>query len=158
MDYKGHLILGAIVSIIFISIMKYFFNWFPLNISSVIIIAIIITIYCLLPDSDTKASKIVWFFIGVAVIGLIIGAIDYWLFNIPSINGKALILFSIILIGYAYISAEFIPHRGIIHTVWIGLILSGLLYFVLNDWQYVCLGFVAYLSHLWGDGYVFKLW
>ena len=86
MDYKGHLILGAIVSIIFISIMKYFFNWFPLNISSVIIIAIIITIYCLLPDSDTKASKIVWFFIGVAVIGLIIGAIDYWLFNIPSIN------------------------------------------------------------------------
>lgn len=147
MNYKGHLIFGFFLGGIFILLMNKFFEWFSFNFLNIILYILIIFIFSLLPDCDTKAGKIVWVFFMIGLIGLIYGIIfDY----------KILII-SIIFLVLVFISATSIPHRGLTHGLIFGGVVALPLYFYFGLPEFI-LALVSFQSHIWGDKYLFRLW
>jgi len=145
MNRGGHLLVGYGVGLIFIIIMNLLLGWFPKNISSIIIYSLVIGIYCLLPDVDHPISTITWIFVGVSVVGLIYGFfldinIAYYAFG---------------LLCFTFFCAQFLSHRGIIHSILFCVLASSPLFFIFNI-QIACLGFISSYSHLAADGEWFK--
>jgi membrane-bound metal-dependent hydrolase YbcI (DUF457 family) len=94
-------------------------------------------------------SKISWIFIGFSLAGLILAYFT---------DNKALMLYSIIILALIYIAAEFIGHRGFVHSIACGLIASGALLIVFGySIKIALLGFVCFYSHLVADKEPFKM-
>jgi hypothetical protein len=115
---------------------------------SIITYGIVILIYCLMPDVDTKSSSIIWWiFIPLSIIGMGYG---YY------ISDNNIMIPSFVLLLITFVSAAWMPHRGFIHSLTFDFIVSApLIYFF--DYQVAILGFLCFYSHLAADEEFFKL-
>jgi membrane-bound metal-dependent hydrolase YbcI (DUF457 family) len=147
MNKKGHLMVGLLVCSLFIFLANLLFDWYFFDIKSIAIYIIIILIYCLMPDIDSKSSTIVWFFIPLSIIGMAYGY--YTQNNIIMIS-----FFSLLVI--TFISASWMPHRGFIHSILFGIVVSAPLFYFFS-YQESILGFIAFYSHLIADEEYFKI-
>jgi membrane-bound metal-dependent hydrolase YbcI (DUF457 family) len=129
--YKTHFLMGLFVTAMCGLAVFYggFLDFTPYNLGWMLLICFI---FSLLPDVDIGTSIIrkvlliafiVFIFInGIGPIGYILGAI-------------------IIII-------QFLPHRGIMHSFIMGILLSGLLYFYFHNWVFPIIALVNFVSHL----------
>jgi len=145
MNKIGHLISGFALSIIFIILMHEFYLWYDFNFLNMFYAVLIISAYSLLPDIDCKSGTITWSFLGLSIAMLIYGAFF----------DNIILMFGIVLAAATFFCADRLPHRGIIHSIPTGLLVSLILLLKLN-YQFAVLGFVAFFSHLLADGIPFK--
>ncbi len=131
-------------------------NWFYFSALSVLTIAGISVFYCLLPDIDHKNSTITWWFFGAGVLGLVFGILEIVLQK-SFISPILLMLLATALLVFTFVSANIFEHRGIIHSVPVGILSVVPLWLLLHSIPYCAIGYVAWHSHLLGDGYIFKL-
>ena len=146
MNYKGHLVLGLILSSIFIMIMYYYQGWF-LNLKLKFIIQILILIFVspLVADLDHRHGKLrEW----VTVIGL-----SFALVGIV-IEDYIIIKFGVIMASIAYLIYYTTKHRGYTHTLWFSCIYGCIIYYITLNIQLGILSIFSYYTHLIGD----KLW
>src|SRR6056297_1172867 len=114
MNYKGHLILGLIINILFIIIMFLWKDWysnFKLKLGLQILILIFIS--PLVADLDHRHGKLREV---VTIIGLLLA-----LFGLI-INSSNIITFGIIIACISYLLYYTTKHRGYTHTIWFCLI------------------------------------
>jgi membrane-bound metal-dependent hydrolase YbcI (DUF457 family) len=52
------------------------------------------------------------------------------------------------ILGAIVIIIQFLPHRGIMHSFIMGILLSGLLYFYFDNWVFPIIALVNFASHL----------
>jgi len=155
MNKKGHWVFGLIVSFIFILFTGYLeLDWFRFSLSSILILIGIVLFYSILPDIDHKSGTMTWFFIGISSVGVVFG-----IFQFITGFGNAVItlIISGLLLVFTFISANFMKHRGFIHTVQLGIVSVIPLWYLFGNIGYCILGYVAWHSHLLGDGYLFKI-
>lgn len=147
-DKTVHLIYGAAFGIAFLLITRILWGWFPgMNLKSTAIILVILYVYSLLADIDSKSSTIVYSFLGVSAVALGSGYL---------LDNRFYLLFGIILMTATVLAAQFLPHRGFAHSILFGLFTSiPLMYYI--SWQYSLLAFVCYYSHLVADEEWFKM-
>lgn len=158
-NWKSHIIVGIILSIIFtvIAIKLKIFNvgW------KILIFAIpIIIVYSILPDIDHPISKITGWFFGIGVLMLVIGYLATISNIVAKITPGNLLFFGIALVTITFIAAFWLPHRGIVHTIWFALLTPLLLIpvfgFNLENLTIFLFAAVGYWSHLIADGIPFK--
>jgi len=155
MNKKGHWLFAIIVAALFMAAtQKLNSEWYVVTPASIVIFACVIAFYSILPDIDHPAGTMTWVILGIGVFGIVAGIIQLifgW--------GNALItlLVAAFLLILVFVSAHFLPHRGIIHSVPIGILASMPLYFLFHSLPICILGYVAWHSHLVGDGYLFKI-
>jgi hypothetical protein len=58
MDKTGHLSVGISIGILFIIITNLWLSWFDTELETIIVCIIIMLVYSLLPDMDTKSGTI----------------------------------------------------------------------------------------------------
>lgn len=147
MEKIGHLVLGAILGIILIGLTHYLLNWFDLkNIYNFGLIIVIIYIYSLLADIDTKSGTIVWTFIPIGLVSAISGFITH---------NTIFLVGGIALIAITFLAAQFLPHRGFTHSILFGIAVS--FPWIYLSYPYAILAFVCFYSHLIADGEFSKL-
>jgi hypothetical protein len=157
MKKRGHIILGAIISFLFIYLTLYLgFSWFVFSWKSLAIISAIVVFYSILPDVDHKGSTITWWFFGAGILGLIVGIVQLY-FKVNRPNPIVVLVFSTALLVFTFISGNFLKHRGLVHTVQVGLVAAFPVYFFFHSVFYASLAYVVWHSHLIGDGYFFKI-
>jgi membrane-bound metal-dependent hydrolase YbcI (DUF457 family) len=157
MKKKNHIIFGAIFVISFIFILTLFnLDIFRFTLISILTITAITLFYSLLPDIDHKNSTITWWFFGIGVLGLVIGMLEI-VFKINFISPLTVIFLSTLLLVFTYISVNLFNHRGLIHSIPIGILAVLPLYLLLHSFAYCFLAYVAWHSHLVGDGYLIKM-
>jgi len=155
MNKRGHLVLALITSILFIAITRSMgLGWYAITPFSVIVFAFIISFYSILPDIDHRAGTMTWVILGVGVIGIVTGIIQL-IFGWG--NPLATLVIAAFLLLLVFISAHVLPHRGIIHSVPVGILAAVPLWFLFHSWPFCILAYVNWHSHLVGDGYLFKL-
>ena len=146
MNFKGHLITGFVIGILFIIMTHTFLGWFNYDFKSIGIYAVIISIYCLLPDSDLRNSTISYVFIAVSIIGMMMG------YNYEDTK----IMYSSFALLVVTFIAWNIKHRGFIHSIIFNIIVSApLIYFF--SYEVAALAFICFYSHLAADEEYFKL-
>ena len=155
MKKKNHITFAAIFVLIFILVLGYFnLNLFSFTSSSIFIMALLTIFYALLPDIDHKNSTITWWFFGIGVLGLVLGILEFSL-NMRLINPIILLVFSTLLLSSTYLAVTLSSHRGFIHSIPVGLLAVIPIYLTLG-FGYSCLAYVAWHSHLIGDGFLLK--
>jgi len=157
MKKKNHIIFGFILSFVFVLLFG-FFKWdlFYFDLKNLIILCCIIVFYSLLADIDQKNSTIIWFFLGMGLIGLVSGIVLI-IANSNNENGLLICVLSAIFLGITFMFPRLFSHRGIIHTIWVGLIAIVPLWFIFHNWGYLVIAYVSWYSHLIGDGLFFKV-
>jgi len=157
MKKKNHIAFGFLLSFVFILLFG-FLKWdiFYFDLKNLIILCCIVLFYSLLADIDHRGSTIVWFFLGISILGLIAGVVLN-LLNYQDINGLVVIIFSIALLVITFLFPKIFGHRGIIHTVWVGLLALVPLWFIFHNWSYLVIAYISWYSHLIGDGLFFKI-
>ena len=157
MNHKGHWLFGAFLSLAFIGLTDLMnLGFFSYDIGSIAVIVCVVVFYSILPDMDHKSSTITWWFFGVGIFGLVIGIL-HLIFNLSYVNPISLLIASTLFVVITFLSARWAPHRGFIHTVQAGVLSVVPLWFVFHSFAYCLLGYIAWHSHLIGDGYIFKL-
>jgi hypothetical protein len=157
MRKRGHIVFAFILNIIFISTSLYLgFSFIDFDIKNIFLLSFIISFYSILPDIDHRASYITHIFFGIGILGLIIGILTFY-FNFKEISPLLIIILSTLFLMFTYFSSNFAKHRGFIHSIPIGILGIIPIYFLFNN-LYICVtGFIAWYSHLLGDGYWFKI-
>lgn len=157
MKKSNHITLAGIFVLLFILLVGWMgFRFISFTLSSVFAIVIITIFYSLLPDVDHKNSTITWWFFGIGVLGLVFGILELSLgFNIFS--PMKLLIFSTLLLAVTFVAVNVFDHRGFTHSIPAGLIAIIPLFFLLGNVAYCLIGYVAYHSHLIGDGYFIKM-
>jgi hypothetical protein len=157
MKKKNHIIFGFLLSFIFILLFGFLkFDIFYFDLKNLLILCCIIIFYSLLADIDHKGSTIIWFFLGLGLIGLVAG-IFILLTNTENINGLVILFFSTLFLIMTFLFPRLFSHRGIIHTIWVGLLALIPLWFVFHNSGYCVIAYVSWYSHLLGDGFIFKI-
>jgi len=146
MDYKGHLLVGYSVGLIFLAVMNLTLGWFSKDILSLVIYSLVIGLYCLLLDVDHPISTITWIFVASSLLGLVYG---FFL-------DRTIMYYSFGLLVFTYISAQLFPHRGFIHSITFCALASIPLFFIFGL-PVACLGMASAYSHLAADGEWLKL-
>lgn len=155
MNKKGHWIFAAILCLLFIVLVSVFdLKWFSFSFFSILGMIAIIGFYSLLPDVDHKAGTMTWVFLGIGLLGLV-NAVLMLIFDYGI--GMGLLIGSTTLLVATFISAHWLPHRGFIHTVQVGILSVIPLWYIFHSFAYCVLAYVAWHSHLIGDGYIFKV-
>lgn len=149
-DYKTHLLVGSLLVAILTTILYFTTNLIILDSKTLIMIVMIAYIFPLLPDLDTRASTIVWSFLGIGIFGISITILNnyYHFLN----NGSTILISSIILLILTFICAKYAGHRGPIHTIRAGIIFSALSWFITTNITLCFIAFAGYYSHLVMDG------
>lgn len=156
MKKKHHIIFGMLLVLGFIFFLSVFnLDIFRFTLTSVLTIVAITLFYSLLPDIDHKNSTITWWFFGIGVLGLVIGMLEI-VFKINFISPLTVIFISTLLLVFTYVSVNLFDHRGLIHSIPIGILAVLPLYLLLHSIGYCLLAYVAWHSHLVGDGYLLK--
>ncbi|MEK6886023.1 MAG: metal-dependent hydrolase [Nanoarchaeota archaeon] len=157
MQKRNHIIFGFFLCFIFILFLGFLkLEWFYFTASSIAIMAGVIVFYSLLPDIDHKNSTITWWFFGIGVLGLVFG-ISELVLKKDFVNPLLLLIISTGLLVFTYFAVNLFEHRGIIHSVPVGILSVLPLWFLLHSVGYCMLAYVAWHSHLLGDGYLFKV-
>ena len=157
MNKKNHIIFGFFLSFLFILLFG-FLSWdiFYFDLKNIVIICCIIVFYSLLADIDQKNSTIIWFFFGIGLLGLIAGIVMIILNN-QNLNGLVIAFLSAIFLVITFMFPRLFSHRGIIHTIWVGLLALVPLWFIFHNQGYCILAYVSWYSHLLADGFIFKI-
>ena len=157
-DYKNHqrfvfLLIGLVV---FIAVLIYQYNLGNITLITLGSITGIALIYAILPDCDSRASKIrqiiyILLWTSMLLISIMLITINYnptspYSFTILQKISELRLLIAQFIISLVGIGILFLKHRGIMHTNLAGLLLSVPLAFV--NLLYFPVGFVAYSSHL----------
>ena len=145
MDKAGHLFIGGALGIILVLLTHYYLDWFTFTLLDIGMIIVMIYIYSLLADIDSKSATVVWTFIPISIIALIVG---YFM------NNNIFMIFGISLLSVTFLAAQFFPHRGFTHSILFGILVS--LPWIYFSWHYSVLTFVCYYSHLLADELWFK--
>ena len=132
--YEEHFSAGLIVTFV-AAFAAWIFGFLDYSHVNVIMLVGISFVFSLLPDIDIGTSMIRRVAIGAFVIFLLINGLTFWGY-----------VFALVLIGI-----QFLHHRGIMHTYIMGILLSGTLYFVYNDWVFSVIALLNFTSHLWLD-------
>ena len=131
-NYNKHIIFGIIFATLFVYI-NHKYALINISFTNLIISAPILFVYSILPDIDISSSKIST---SVRIIGLIILLVTVFL-DMKTIS---------IPILFVLLMMHFFKHRGFIHTISAGLILSlPLIYF---NAIVSLFAFLGYFSHL----------
>jgi len=146
MNRYGHLIVAFIVAVLFIAATKHFYGWYVFSILEFALMITILLVYSLLPDLDSSSATITWAFIGVGIAGLGI--------SLVFLNAFGIICFYALLV-LTFVFSIFMKHRGFIHSITFGILISLPLFFVAS-YQEVILAFVCFYSHLIADGKILK--
>jgi hypothetical protein len=158
MKKTSHIFFAFFLNFIFVLIIGWLgLNWFYFTLKSLLILFFVIIFYALLPDIDHKSGTMTWFFLSVGILGVIVG-VYFIVFKFDMEFALFVLIFSSLLLLTTLISANFLKHRGIIHSIPIGLLSIVPLFFLFGNFSYCLVGFIAFYSHLVGDGYLFKLW
>jgi len=156
MKKRDHIWFGAVFVLICLLVLGWLkLNWIAFSISSLFTIIFITIFYSLLPDIDHKNSTITWWFFGIGVLGLVLGMIGLAL-GLSFINFWTLMIISTILLVFTYLAVNLFDHRGFIHSIPVGILSVVPLFFVFHSIAYCLIGYVAWHSHLVGDGYLLK--
>ena len=157
MKKSNHITLGGIFVLMLILLVGWMgFNFVSFTISSIFSIILITVFYSLLPDIDHKNSTITWWFFGVGVLGLIFGILEL-VWGLDFFSPIKLLVFSTILLAATFVSVTVFDHRGFTHSIPAGLLAVIPLFFIFGSFAYCLIGYVAYHSHLVGDGYLLKM-
>lgn len=157
MQKRSHILFGFLICFIFILLLGFLkLNWFYFTASSLAIMMCIIAFYSLLPDIDHKNSTMTWWFFGAGVLGLVLGMLGLAL-KLTMFNAWTIMILSAVLLVFTYLSVNLFKHRGFIHSIPVGLLASFPLYLLFHSLAYCLLAYVAWHSHLLGDGYLFKI-
>lgn len=157
MKKSHHITLAGIFVLILVLLIGWMgLSFISLTLSSVFLIALVTVFYSLLPDIDHKNSTITWWFFGIGVLGLVAGIIQLAL-GLNFFSPIKLLVISTVLLAATFVSVNLFEHRGFTHSIPAGLIAIVPLYFVLGSFAYCLIGYVAYHSHLIGDGYLLKM-
>jgi hypothetical protein len=158
MKKTSHIFFAFVLNFLFVLLIGWLgLNWFYFTLKSLVIIFFIIIFYALLPDIDHKSGTMTWFFLSIGILGVIMG-IFFIGFKFDMNFSLLVLIFSSLLLVAALISSNFFKHRGIIHSIPLGLLSVVPLFFLLGNFSYCLVAFVSFYSHLVGDGYLFKLW
>ena len=156
MKKKNHITFAAIFVLVFILTLEYFnIHLFKFTADSIFIIALLTIFYSVLPDIDHKNSTITWWFFGLGVLGLVSGLLSLAL-DLKFFNSWILIIVSTIILVATYLAVNLFSHRGFIHSIPVGLVSVIPLFFIFYDASYCIAAYVAWHSHLVGDGYLLK--
>lgn len=157
MKKKNHLLFGIIFVLAFIFVLNLFkLDIFAFTLPSILIILVITALYSILPDIDHKNSTITWWFFGIGVFGLGFGIMEIILKQ-DFIDPIRIIFISSVLLIATYLAVVLFKHRGFIHSIPVGLLAVLPLYLLIHSYAYCSLAYVAWHSHLIGDGYFFKI-
>jgi hypothetical protein len=147
MDKSAHLFVGVAFGVILILLTHYYLDWFDFkSLSSICLMMIIIYIYSLIEDIDTKSSAIVYTFIPIGLIMMFVGY---------SINIKVYMFIGFGLILVTFFCAQFLPHRGFTHSILFGVLVS--VPWIYLSYEYSILAFLCFYSHLMLDKIFFKI-
>lgn len=147
MEKAGHLFLGIILGGILILLTHYYLEWFDFaDLKNIGLVCVIIYVYSLFSDIDTRASTIVWTFLGL---GIIFSFAGY------ALGEKMYLLGGLGLITITFLAAQVFPHRGFTHSILFGLFVS--IPWIYLSYEYSILAFVCFYSHMLGDEEYFKL-
>jgi hypothetical protein len=147
MDKGGHLFVGAVLGVILIVLTHYFLGWFDFSsLINIGLMIIVIYIYSLLADIDTKSGTIVWTFIPIGLVAAISGY---------TMNNQMFLIGGLGLIAITFLAAQFLPHRGFTHSILFGIAVS--LPWIYFSYNYSVLAFLCFYSHLVADEEYFKL-
>ena len=156
MKKKTHIQFAALLVLIFILTLGYFnIELFKFDISSIFIMILLTVFYSILPDIDHKNSAITWLFFGIGVLGLVIGILEL-IFKFNLVSPIIILILSTLLLSSTYIAGNIFSHRGFIHSIPVGILAVTPLYFLFHGMSYCYLAYVAWHSHLLGDGYLLK--
>jgi hypothetical protein len=103
-----------------------------------------------MPDIDHRNSNITWLFINLSIVGLGVGIFQYLVHH-----SFRLMIFSFVILILLFIFSG-LSHRGIIHSLFAGILFSLPLIFLFG-WFYFFVGIVCWYSHLLADGYILKV-
>jgi len=157
MKKRGHIIFAAILEFLFVYLTIYLgFSWFDFTWKSIAIISAIIVVYSILPDIDHKNSTITWILFGIGIIGLIVGIFEL-IFGLKKPEPLMVFVISTAILILTFVSGNFLKHRGIVHTIQVGLLASLPVYFLFHNILFPVLAYIAWHSHLIGDGLFFKI-
>lgn len=157
MEKRGHIILAFIINFLFIYLTIYMgFSLMKFNFISIALVSLIIIFYSILPDIDHKNSTITWWFFGVGILGLVMAIIEL-LFHKTNPNPIVVLVLSTLFLLLTFLTASFFDHRGIIHTVGVGILAVIPVFLLFHSIGYCLIAYVSWHSHLWGDGYLFKI-
>jgi len=129
--YKIHFLAGAIITALagFICI---HFGWLAMTPINIAWLAGIAFVFSLLPDID----------IGTSIIRkVLLAAFVVFIF----INGMVLTSY---VFGAILIVVIFLPHRGVMHTVLMGALLAGMLWFYFHNIIFPIIALLNFISHL----------
>ena len=129
--YKIHFLVGLIVTAI-ASFIAFKFGYIPLDIQNIGWLLGIAFVFSLLPDIDIGTSLIR----KVLLVAFII-----FIF----VNGLGLVSY---ILGAVLIVIIFLPHRGIMHTIFIGALLSGLIWFYFHNIAFSIIALLNFISHM----------
>ena len=154
MNKRGHWILGIVLSLFLIFVTDLLgVGWYAFSFKGIIIMSVIILFYSILPDMDHPAGTMTWYFLGVGILGLVFSVVQM-IFELG--DYRSLLVVSTLFLAVVFITGKYVKHRGFIHTVQVGVLSVIPLWYIFNDFSYCVLGYVAWHSHLLGDGYLFK--
>lgn len=156
MKKRNHIIFALIFVLASIFILNCFkIDIFRFTLVSIFTIIAITVFYCLLPDIDHKNSTITWWFFGIGVLGLVLGMLEIG-FKLNFMSPIKIIFISTLLLVFTYLAVNLFEHRGLIHSVPIGILAVLPLYLLFHSVAYCSLAYIAWHSHLIGDGYLLK--
>jgi membrane-bound metal-dependent hydrolase YbcI (DUF457 family) len=168
MDWRAHVGLGFIFTIIFTFLINYWFSWYDIykwnySIATIILLLeiIVIALICpLVPDLDHPISVLHRWLLGLGlfmvVSGLLLMALnsnnwlhnDQWLFFLVVGTSIAVMTFLLPIMTH---------HRGIVHSIPFCLVVGVGIWILTNSFQLGVLAIVGTYSHLIFDGLFLKM-
>ncbi len=146
MDWKGHILFGSILLILFLCLDFFVLHWLNLDYKMYVVFIPILLFGFMLLDIDAVISKpkILITFLLIAV-----SIASYFLYS------SLLSIISIIFLGVVWMINPIFGHRGKIHSIIFILIIS--LPLILIDYKLAILFAICAWSHLLFDGIPFKV-
>lgn len=166
MKWQNHLIVGYIVSILFIALMWWKFDWYALSLSwdapvTIVQILFLIALGSLVADLDHPIGKLHEIFMWI---GVTIGVIGLFIFGLTEFTPfvtwvwKPFIAIGILLSAGTFYFAHYTNHRGFVHSIPFCVMYGAVIYLITGlNLQLGVLSFVACYSHLIADGEPFKI-
>jgi membrane-bound metal-dependent hydrolase YbcI (DUF457 family) len=132
--YEEHFSAGLIVTFV-AAFLFWLFGYIDYTHMNVIILVGISFVFSLLPDIDIGTSIIR----KVAIAGFVVFLFIYGLTPMGY------------FLGFLLLGLQFLKHRGIMHSIIMGILLAGILYFYSNNWVFSVIALLNFCSHLWLD-------
>jgi len=153
MNYREHLVLGSIITIIAVIILLVTNIYPDFSLLHITITTLLIFLGPLVMDLDHHESKLreVTTFIGITI--SLIGVVGVY-FNVISNN---LMIIGILLTTLGFMLCYITSHRGITHSITFTTTFSLIMYITLQNKFLTIIAFISVYSHLIGDKLFFKL-